>query len=357
MSNPVDHANLPSKTVNRFSEIYGDEDVYDSLELTLLHRIVLGLSSADLEIQLGHSAKEINDGDAEGRTPIWWAARRGDLDKVRILLEHGADPKIQDFNAIAPLHKAVADGGDECVAVLLDAGAPVDVIDEGGSPPIHGISFSPHHRPRTIELLVAHGADVNARSGDGGRPLHWCVGNWTEGTCDTIPNMRSLLDFGADIEAVDDFGHTAIMDSVYYQVRAAFDFLLGEGARLDGKTTRGSTILHIAAWRGTVEFWEILGAAAREGHMAGVDVYAGHDGHDALDCCTGKCRDKLFPGKRGPKEEEKEVFAKLMDYIERSSVGLADENPTAVDADVSVEEEPAVTVTAMTTEEQQVAVH
>lgn len=58
------------------------EDEYD-LQLTPVHRIVVGLSSVPLQSQLESDASAINDPDWQGRTPLMWAAIRDDCTKVQ----------------------------------------------------------------------------------------------------------------------------------------------------------------------------------------------------------------------------------------------------------------------------------
>ncbi len=54
------------------------------------------------------------------------AAKRGDLDAVRLLLEHGADPNAREpGDNTTPLHWAAAHGHVDVVRALLDAGADV----------------------------------------------------------------------------------------------------------------------------------------------------------------------------------------------------------------------------------------
>ena len=61
-----------------------------------------------------------------GWTGLHEAARRGHLDAVRLLLEHGADPNARETgDNTYPLHWAAAHGHLEVVRALLDAGGDV----------------------------------------------------------------------------------------------------------------------------------------------------------------------------------------------------------------------------------------
>jgi ankyrin repeat protein len=324
LSNPPEHSNLLPDTVAYFSRIYCDDDIYNHLNFSLIHRIVLGLSSADLETQLLLCAKDVDARDTNGRTPIWWAARRGDAAKLEILLNWGADCKLADYELVTPLHKAVADGGDICVEILLAAGAVPDAEDDLGAQPIHGIFFSPTHRPRTIQLLVLHGVDVNASTANGSRPLNWA----TSGSSDNahgavnVKNAKTLIEYGADFELPDHDGFTPVMEALWFGDLDLFMFLVGIGARLDRVTKRFGNILHIAARVCNLEWIRLLGELAIQGKMVSVDAYGGHQGHDALDCMR-KCRDRYFAGTRMNRQVELEAFTKLMEAVEESSIAVS----------------------------------
>jgi uncharacterized protein len=111
----------------------------------------------------------------EGATPFLRAAQSGDMVLLRLLLEHGADPKITTDNKVTPLMVASGIGWVEgvtyewspaqtleTVKMLLDLGADVnaqDVID--GRTALMGAAHK--GRNDVIELLVQHGADLSLR--------------------------------------------------------------------------------------------------------------------------------------------------------------------------------------------------
>lgn len=303
--------------VTHFHTLFANEDTYDALEFTPLHRIVLGLSTANLKTQLELSISDINTGDSGGRTPLMWAARRGDIQAIRTLIEYGADVNKRDKSLLTPLHKAVADADDTTVELLLEAGADPHVTDDGEAQPIHNIFFSPQVRIRTINALVARGADPNARTGINSTPLHWAAAAAGDGV---LENVRHLVRCGADIDAVDDWGDSAVMNALLLVDTRVMSCLIELGARLDLKRKGGDiNILHLAAWTGTIECWKILEEAAQTGKMRDVDTDATHEGHHLLGCLK-ECRSQKFARDREDESVEKNSFKRLLEAVNDSKV-------------------------------------
>lgn len=111
----------------------------------------------------------------DGFQPLHLAAFFGHAEAAEALLERGADPSEvsrHEFIKVTPLHSAVASEGAEnvrTVKVLLAHGAPVNAGVEGGHTPLHSAAFNGN--PAIVGLLLAHGADPNAANDGGRTPL------------------------------------------------------------------------------------------------------------------------------------------------------------------------------------------
>jgi hypothetical protein len=97
------------------------------------------------------------------------AARKGDVRKVRELLDRGADVDARDKYGWTPLHLAAYRGYAEVARLLLDRGANVDARDDVGDTPLHWAAHDGHLD--VVELLLEHGADASAKDGKGKTPL------------------------------------------------------------------------------------------------------------------------------------------------------------------------------------------
>jgi uncharacterized protein len=109
----------------------------------------------------------------DGATAFLRAAQSGDVELMKLLLDHGADPKIPTAHNDTAL--AVASGigwvegvtfewspaeSLEAVKMCLELGIDVNAVDDQGRTALHGAA----HKGRTdvIQLLVDHGANLEA---------------------------------------------------------------------------------------------------------------------------------------------------------------------------------------------------
>jgi uncharacterized protein len=154
----------------------------------------------------------------DGATPFLRAAQSGDVVLMKLLLEHGADPKIATAHNDTAL--AVASGigwvegvtyewspeqSLEAVKMCLDFGIDPNIADDQGRTALHGAA----HKGRTdvIQLLVDHGANLEAHD-NGSRdtfagamkgmtwiPLDWARGLVRVGVQSAIahPEAEKLL--------------------------------------------------------------------------------------------------------------------------------------------------------------------
>ncbi len=158
--------------------------------------------------------------------PFLTAIESGDTAACLRLLELGADVDAC-FNQWreSPLHKAVAAGQTAIVRLLLEHGAYVNVENELWKTPLHYAAS--RERPDIVSLLLDHGAYVSGYApGEpfSDSPLHDAA------RCGRVPNMEILLAHGADIDAPDDEDDTPLAVAAYEGEEEAVAFLLARGA-------------------------------------------------------------------------------------------------------------------------------
>ncbi len=114
-----------------------------------------------------------------GLTPIYFAARQGCVECIRVLASLHANVNFTDEQGITPLVNALINGHFDAASALLDAGADPNIADETGRTPLYAavdmntVPSSNRPGPKTIEnqmtgleiiaKLLDHGANPNAR--------------------------------------------------------------------------------------------------------------------------------------------------------------------------------------------------
>ncbi len=107
--------------------------------------------------------------NGHGVTPLSLAIGNGSPAMVKVLLEAGADPRDSDPTGESMLMQAAAVGVVENVQALLDAGAEVDTKDPVFEQTALMFAAREGHLD-TVKLLLARGADPNARNKVGDPP-------------------------------------------------------------------------------------------------------------------------------------------------------------------------------------------
>ena len=113
---------------------------------------------------LAHDRSAANEEDTNHHRPISAAARRGDFELVRLLVEHGADPSLPEEGAPRghALWSAVYNNHYEIAELLLKRGAdPNGMVESSGTPMDMAAD-----KPVLLALLQAHGGVPPHRPGD-----------------------------------------------------------------------------------------------------------------------------------------------------------------------------------------------
>jgi ankyrin repeat protein len=106
-----------------------------------------------------------------GWMPLHYVAMYGHKDVAESLLVYGADVNAKTNGGQTPLHNTMPLDRIGIAELLLANGAMVNIKDKyGGNTPLHTAAAWGHKD--AVELLLAHGAAINAQDDKGETPLH-----------------------------------------------------------------------------------------------------------------------------------------------------------------------------------------
>jgi len=233
-------------------------------------------------------------------TPLLFAAQQGDVESGRTLLRAGADVyESRKKDRMTGLMVAAACGNEKFSVLLLDKGANPNLIDESGYTALH-YAASGEKTVELVKVLLAHGADPNARTTKDSRtnstsgvslkgatplllaaslgnvetvraliaggadafittdektaPLHVAIwgGNpyardWTDEEKKNLFEItRLLVGLGIDVNTAGEHGWTGLHGAAYKGVDSVVQFLVEKGAKMEVFDEYGQTPLSIA---------------------------------------------------------------------------------------------------------------
>ena len=266
-------------------------------------RLLRRLIAAGVDINLRH----------QGLTPLLAATRdslRGRPDAVMTLLANGADPRATDAEGRTPLHFAALVAEPDVAALLLDAGAPIDALNRDGHSPL-GVAcgcgnwriarFLLERKARTepqggqpallaaaageddpagVQLLLRHKAKVDARGRLGRTAMLSAALAGNAGI------LGALLEAGANPDLVDEHGIPPLLEAARAGANGVLERLTGSGLRVDVADVHGRNALVMACQspRADAETLALLLAM-------GVDpAQRAADGRSALECAVAQAR-------------------------------------------------------------------
>ncbi|CAI7636252.1 unnamed protein product [Penicillium pancosmium] len=184
----------------------------------------------------------VNRQDANGRTPLSFAAENGHYAVAHLLLKWKADIDCKDVNGSTPLSMAAENGHDTVVKLLLEWRALPDRPVQNGLTPLLKAALDGHYA--VVKLLLEWKADVNRKDTIGRTPLFYVAQNGYEAI------VKLLIQWKADINRQDKIGRTSLLCATENGHEAIVKLLLEWKADIDRQDKIGRTPLLCAAENG-----------------------------------------------------------------------------------------------------------
>jgi len=162
----------------------------------------------------GNSGRFADEILTTGATPLFRAAAAQDKEAVRLLLDHGARADVGNVMGVTPLMAAAGFGMEPAPRFNPDA---ADVQDRSIA---------------TLDMLLATGADVNARITD-------------------VKSLTARMGRGSSLP--ERGGQSALFGSVQWGWTKVVQYLIAHGAKVDIKDDRGVSPLDAASGKGSAD--------------------------------------------------------------------------------------------------------
>ncbi|KAL6819003.1 ankyrin repeat-containing domain protein [Trichoderma camerunense] len=249
-----------------------DINIGDNDSRTPLHLAIENKSLPAIPLLINAGA-DVNAKSKDGSTPLHIAVKQ--VETVQLLLENGADKEATDLEGRTPLYQALADGTIEVATLLIDEGANVATAAKDGRTPLHmALSLGAKGFSIAKRLLQSDSSKAKdyakAKAKDEATPLHIAA---EHGPSEAIELLRKL---GANVNALDDFGQTPLLISIYKKKWDIAELLIKGGADVDADKREGYAPLLGAVAGGSDRIVQLL-------LKAKVDVDAvDEDGYSSL---------------------------------------------------------------------------
>ena len=190
-----------------------------------------------------------------GTSALHHSAFYGHEDCVHLLIQAGADVNKRNSEGITPLNEAALLCQFQCVDLLLKAGA--DVNNEKWPSLIYTVTYEDaiikyvtekaqkvykpekHNQIKCIELLLGAGADVNATDERHNNALIYLS------TAGNIPQILMLINAGADVNTHSNAGFTLVMIAAHRGHLESVKLLL-TAENINLQNNEGDTALMLA---------------------------------------------------------------------------------------------------------------
>ncbi len=205
--------------------------------------------------------------DVDGNNSIHQAAREGDLDKIKELIEFGINPKALNVIGDTALRFATEHNHFDVVQYLVEeVGLDVNAANRVGTTALIVATFNDN--AEMIQYLAYMGANVNqTASADvtrtvGGEEQEFTINGFTAimaaAQLGYVDSIKMLLDSGANLNATDSDNWNALLFAVQNGHLETAEFLLYRGINYNIETSDNLTAMSLATLNNDPEMIKIL---------------------------------------------------------------------------------------------------
>jgi ankyrin repeat protein len=208
---------------------------------------------------------DVNAIQPDGATALHWAVYAEDAETTAVLIRAGANVNVRNNYGVSPLAIAAKHANPNILGQLMKAGADpndkINYINADETPVMHAARAG---NVDAVRMLLLAGAQVNAReSWNGQSPLQWAA---AEGRGAVV---EALIEGGADIRQRSNAGTTPLMFAVRKGDMRSVDALLAAGADVNEKRFDLATPLLVAIINGHEDLVDLLLAKGADPNAEG----------------------------------------------------------------------------------------
>ncbi|BFM48473.1 ankyrin repeat domain-containing protein [Marinomonas sp. THO17] len=235
-----------------------DADIADVNGVTPLMQAAQANNLA-LVTQLISVPQDLNRTDKNGQTALHFAtqikAPRNDYQRaeiIRLLINAGANPNIQNNNLSTPLHLSVRSNLLQSTRALVKADTLPNIQNHLGNTAL--INAVQNGNLPIVEELAQQASGLNFKQNNGWAALHFTAHPDSKGSKETQAKIAStLIKAGADINLTIPTGETSLSIAIGNNQQPVIKALLAAKARVDIQDSNGWTPLMFAVYLGQVD--------------------------------------------------------------------------------------------------------
>lgn len=186
--------------------------------------------------------------------PLSIAAGNGSLQIAQTLIRSKAIVNSRNSEGETPLFQATKQGHCRLMKLLIDNEARVNIQDKYGKTCLH-LSVCKHKSDDMVLLLLKNNAAVNVCTKDGITALMMAIAG-KQGVSEK--RIRSIIEHGANVNAQDTFGKTALHRAAELGLGSVIETLLNNDANVNTCNQDGESALFIATKSGHANVVQLL---------------------------------------------------------------------------------------------------